>query len=265
MSDPYKVFGFSKKTEKVFLAVLSGQDTPVKISKETDISRPAIYAILKHLQARGLIVSQVSRGVKHWALASDRAIDETLYEAKRALLGISEGRQEIYRKSDVGITLYRGKDAIEKLLKHLFENHKGEYYRGTQGDNVFPAWQQLFGIETINEFNKNIKKNRLIVEAVLPEGYFEGAVSRFGVEWARHFEGRTYRVGLIDPSYFQHGAELFLFKDILYLASMSEALIIEIRHSEIQKMISLFFTHMQDTARSVDGNEMLRKLIAEKS
>jgi sugar-specific transcriptional regulator TrmB len=260
-----EVLGLSKKEERVLQAVMEGLQTPVEISKKTGISRPAIYAILKHLDSRHLTTSHRIGGRKAWRMANNREVDEAFYEAKRAVLGIHEGKEELYTQADTGITLYRGKEALQELLRHLFEDHKGERYRGTQGDNVIPAWRELFGTETINTFNRAIKKNGMIVEAIMPKEYFERGVREFGPSWAKDFEGRTFRVNEIDTAYFNHGAEVFLFKDVLYLASMSEALVIEIRHSEIQKMIASLINYIQDTAKSVDGNEILRQIMARSS
>jgi hypothetical protein len=111
--------------------------------------------------------------------------------------------------------------------------------------------------------NRNIKKNKFIIEAILPDGFFTRAFARMGAGWAKDFEGRTYRASLIDERYFDHTAEVFLFKDSVYLISMKEALVIEIRHSQIQKMLTQMAEFMQDNARVVDGNEALRRLINE--
>ena len=54
---------------------------------------------------------------------------------------------------------------------------------------------------------------------------------------------------------------MFIFKDSLFLLALNEELIIEIRHSEVQKMILSIFEFMQDNSRSIDANELLRNLI----
>ena len=262
MDSALSVFGFSKKTAKVFTAIQAGFNTPVKIAKETSISRPAIYAILKQLRARGLINSHIVKGLKYWTLATPKELDEVLYEAKRALVNTKDGTAELYLQSEVGITIYRGKESIQNLLMDLFSERRGERFRGIQGDAVYPAWRELFGLESIAEMNKQIKKNKLIVEAILPEGFFDRAFAHMGKGWAEDFEGRTYRANLLEREYFNHGSELFMFDDAVYLISMNEALVLEIRHSEIQKMLGLLLDFVQDNSRSVDGNQVLRDLVS---
>lgn len=260
MEAPLAVLGLSKKESLVLDALRAGLDTPVKINAKTDVSRPAIYAILAHFERRRLANSTVIKGVKHWELASTKIIENAVSAAMRELTDHSGGVSTLYKNSETAISIYRGKEAIETLFKHLFEHHRGERYRGVQGDNVYPAWKELLGTESINALNRSIKKNGLIIEAILPDGFFPRVVAQMGQAWAKDFEGRAYRANLIDEKYFKHGAEVFMFRDTVYLASMKEALVIEIKHSEIQKMIALMLEFVQDNSRSVDGNEMLRNL-----
>lgn len=45
--------------------------------------------------------------------------------------------------------------------------------------------------------------------------------------------------------------------------ALGEELVIEIRNSEIQKMLLAFIKFIQDNSRVIDANELLRKIIAE--
>jgi hypothetical protein len=158
--------------------------------------------------------------------------------------------------------MYRGRETIAALMKEIFTSHKGQKCIGIQGVNVYPGWKELLGVEFVNEINKVIKKNKMVNQAIVPEGHFDEVVSVMGLEWAKHFEGRSYRANEIDPKYFKHSGEMFFFKDSVYLISMSENLVIEIKHSHIHKMLYALIEYVQDTSRVVDGNERLRQIIA---
>lgn len=43
--------------------------------------------------------------------------------------------------------------------------------------------------------------------------------------------------------------------------ALSEEVVIEVKNSEIQKMILAFFTFMQEHSRTIDANALLRDLI----
>lgn len=258
-----KILGLSKKEQKVLLALQGGLDTPVKIAKETDISRTAIYAILANLKKRGLADSHTKSGRKGWALAGERGLEETLYAAKRALLQIPEGREEVAGLSDSTVIVHRGREAARKVIFHIFDEHSSERLYGFQGDVAANNWNDVFTVEETNRINRQIKQKHFIVEAILPIGWLERQTYELGKKWAEDFEGRTTRVNVIEPDYFKHGGQLFLFKESIYLVALGEGLIIEIRNSEIQRMLLAMMQFIQNNAQVIDANEVLRKVIAQ--
>lgn len=263
ITETFKLLGLSKKEQKVLNALQGGSDTPVKLSKATDVSRTAIYAILANLKKRGLAESRITNGKKHWALADEREIEETLYETKRTLLKIPEGREEIHGPSDSVVIIHRGKEAIKKVINEIFLQNSHDRLYGFQGDVAAINWNSIFSVQETNNINRLIKEKGFIVEAVLPDGWFERQTRELGIAWAKEFEGRTTRVNVIDAEYFAHGGQVFIFKQSIYLMALGEELVIEIRNSEIQKMLLAFFKFIQDNSQSIDANELLRNIISE--
>ncbi|MES2225580.1 MAG: winged helix-turn-helix domain-containing protein [Patescibacteria group bacterium] len=261
MTTTFKAFGLSNAARSVLAQVKAGRETPVQISKETDISRPAIYAILAQLEEQGLVACHSIKGARHWRIASASAINRLLEKAREEILGSREEKEVLYQEGNVGIKVYRGSKTISEVMRYIFQEHRGETCIGFQGDNVFADWRDLLGAETIHELNKSIKKNGMVIQVVIPEGSLERSFEIMGFEWAKHFEGRAYRVNEIDEEYFKHKGEMFLFKDSVYLISMREELVIEIKHSQIQKMLYLLFEYVQNTSKVIDGNEILRELM----
>lgn len=259
-----RLLGLSKKERLVLTALQEGVATPLLISRDTGVSRTAAYAILQNLKKRGLVASHIiSHGKKQWGLSDEQSLEKALYSMKRELLAIPEGREEVYGLSDGTFIIHRGADAIRMLMDDMFNDHKHERLYGFQGDVSTIGWNKIFSTEETNYFNRAIKKNGLIVEAVLPRGWFEEQSRVLGVDWAKDYEGRAARVNVIDPSYFEHGGQIWIFKNSLYLFDLNEEIVIEIRNSEIQKMILALFRFMQDNSQLIDANELLRKVIAE--
>ncbi len=262
MNTPFKAFGLSGTASAVLAQVKAGRETPVQISKETDISRPAIYAILAQLEEQGLVTRHAVKGAARWRVASASQINRLLERAREEILGSKEEREVLYQEDNVGVKVYRGRKTISEVMRYIFQEHRGQTCIGFQGDNVFADWRDLLGAETINDLNKSIKKNGMVIQVIVPEGSFERSFDIMGLEWAKHFEGRAYRVNEISDDYFKHKGEMFLFKDSVYLISMREQVVIEIQHSQIQKMLYLLFEYVQDTSKVIDGNEILRQLMA---
>lgn len=245
-------------------ALQKGLNTPLLIARETKISRTAIYAILKNLNKRGLIKSNIVSGRKYWNFTKKDVLDRNLYELKRTLLEIPEGVEEVSGLSDSTVVVHRGVEAIRKLFNNLFTQYKGERFYAIAGNEAAPNWNKIFSLRETNSFNRAIKKNNIIAENILQHGFLEQETERLGVEWAKDFEGRTARTNLIDQEYFEHGAQIFIFNQSMYLMALGEELVIEIRHSEIQKMILSFFRFIQDNSRTIDVNALLRELIGTK-
>ena len=82
-----------------------------------------------------------------------------------------------------------------------------------------------------------------------------------GEEWGRDLEGRTSSAVYLDKKYFEHNGQIFAFKDVMYLMALNDKMVIEIRHSDIQKMILAMCTFMKERGEKVDINRTLRVLI----
>lgn len=257
------LLGITPKERRVLLALQDGQNTPLLLSRTTRVSRPAVYAILQNLKKRGLAQSRITNSKKHWQLVSQKEIEEALYETKRALLKIPKGREELHGLSDSMVVVHRGRDAIKHVMLGLFADKKNErFYWGFQGDNSSKAWNEMFTVAETNRINRYIKGNGIISEGILPKGWFEEQTRELGVEWAKDFEGRTARIHVLDPKYFKHGGQCWIFKDSLYLFALGEEIVVEVRNSEIQRMILSAFEFMQENSPVIDANELLRNLVA---
>jgi len=260
-NEQIRLLGLSRKEIRVFDALRSGDTTPLTISGHTKISRPAIYEILQRLKNRGLAKSNIINGKKYWSQAKDRDLEEELYSTKRQLLNIKKGVEEVRGISDSMVVVHRGGPAIRKLLNTIIKDNKDERLYGIQGDVVLIGWNKVFGVEGTNELNREIKKNRIIVEAIVPHGWLERQTKLLGEKWAKNFEGRMAVTHEIDEEYFKHGGQIWVFRNSLYLIAMNEEIIIEVRNSEIQKLILSMFRFIQDNSKKIDVNALLRGLI----
>ncbi len=265
-AESLSLLGLSKKEEKVLVALQGGADTPLLLARATNVSRTAVYAILQNLKKRGLAHTHITNSKKHWGLRPEREIEEALYEAKRALLKIPEGREEVMGVSDSTVVVHRGKEAVLNLIVSLARDHRNERLYTIQGNSVQPGWEEVVGTQKINEFNSNIRDNAIITETILPYDWFEDHLrdlgNKEGIKWAKGFTERAFAAFEIDKDYFNHAGQIFMFKDSLYLMAMNEAIVIEIRHSELQKMIKQLFSYIEEHADRLNVSEKLGPIIA---
>ncbi len=256
-----RLLGLSRSELSVLEAIYASKDTPLLIAAYIKVSRPAIYEIIDRLHARGLIRSTIRNGKKYWIRAKTQDLEQELYNTKKQLFGIEKDVEEVRGLSDSLVTIHRGGEAIRKLLRGILVENKDTRLWAIQGDTVAIGWNKVFGVEGTNELNRFIKQNRIIVEVIMPFGFFERQIKIMGPSWARDFEGRMAINHEIGEEYFDHGGQIWMFKNSVYFVAMNEEIIIEVRNSEIQRLIMAMFSFIQDNSRKFDVNARLREFI----
>ena len=224
-----------------------------------------MYDIFKKLKKRGLIESHIKGGKKSWGMVSERELASTLYETKKVLLKFSDGSEELHGVSDSVITVHRGKEAVKKVIFGMIKSRKNERFLGYTAfsDLLEKGWLSIFTSEEINEWNRIVKRNGIISELVAPHGWIDEHYVAMGDMWAKDYEGRTASSVYLDKKYFQHSGQIFAFSDVLYLLALNDQMVIEIRHSDIQKMILGMYEFMKESGKPVDVNRRLRELMAQ--
>jgi|GEM_PF-692573 len=263
LREKLKILDLSVKEERVLLALQQGIFTPLEISRMTKVTRPAVYDIFKKLKKRGLVESHITHGKKSWHIVSDKELANALYETKKVLLAFSDGKEEVSGVSDSTIVVHRGKEAVKKAVFGMILHRKNERFLcyTSFSDVLDKGWLTIFTPEEINEFNRIVKKNGIISELVAPEHWIEDHYKAMGVSWAKDYEGRSSSAVSLPQEYFKHSGQLFAFKDAMYLLALRDQLIIEIKHSDIQRMILSMYEFMKDHGETIDINKILRDLM----
>lgn len=252
MKDKLKLLNFTKGELTVLNLLKADHLTPLSISKHSSLSRQGVYKILLQLEKRGLIFSKQTKSGRRWQLISKATFMERIEQIEVA----------IYDSAPISsfVKVHQGKEELYDLWKRILSRKNSELI-GIQGDIVYERWLEVFGLESINKLNSLIKNNKIIVRVIMPGGNFERAIKIMGLEWARHFVGRTYQTNLIDEKYFTHQAEIFISNNRIYIISMKEQFAIEILHLEVVKMFSSLVTFIQANSQLVDGNKLLIDVI----
>lgn len=267
LKDKFKLLNLSNKEAKVFVVLRDGEKTVQEIATNAKVSRPSVYDILKKLKARGLVTSHIVSKRKTWLIESEKSLAETLYNTKKAILNFADGVEESNSSdmTDSVVVIHRGDAAIKKIIFTMIENRKDERFLAYTAfsDVLDKGWLAIFTPEEINTFNKIIKKNRVISELIAPEHWIEKHYELMGESWARDYEGRASSSVYLPERYFQHSGQIFAFKDAMYLLALKDKIIIEIRHSDIQKMILAMYAFIKEQGETVDVNRRLRELMSE--
>ena len=259
-----QLLNLSSHEAKLF-ALLQGDTpfSPLELSRKCTIPRASIYVALSSLKKRGLARHIVINRKSKWCRASESELTDVLYETKKKLLGFADGKEELTSVTDGVVTVHRGDTAVKKVVFDMIRHRKHERFLGYTAfsDLLEKGWMKIFTEDEINEFNRIVKKNEIISELVAPANWIEEHYKAMGETWAKDYEGRTSSAVYLDKKYFQHSGQIFAFKDVMYLLALNDKMVIEIRHSDIQKMILAMYSFIKERGEMVDVNQRLRDLM----
>jgi sugar-specific transcriptional regulator TrmB len=248
--------------EQEILDLLEKSSTPLELSRQCTIPRPTIYITLEKLQKRGLAIKMKREGKYYWEKHSEHQVESAISGLQQKLLNkYTRHVKKTVIEDKAEVIIYKGEKAIFNLFSELIEKHAGERMITIQGDHSGDAWEKVFSMKNINAVNKKIKDKKMITELITSKRWFEKQRHQFGIEWAKDFEGRAMRVQNIDHEYLDTSGQIFIFKDHIFLVSMSEEVFIEIKNPHIAKLLVLLSRFIQDHSNSIDANALLRELI----
>jgi hypothetical protein len=99
------------------------------------------------------------------------------------------------------------------------------------------------------------------MHAILEKDWAVTTAKKFGIEWAKNFEGRTTSVHELAPDYMKYSTEIWLFKNSVYMFAPQEEIVVEIKNSDMVTMIKALFSFVQHNTRAIDINRALRGII----
>ncbi len=253
------------RKELEILGILEENDTPASLAKKCSIPRPTIYLILNKLTRRGLLVKHRIRNKPQWKKNTQENIEKLAHQLSTSLSDTQlSGNKKIRINDESEVVVHRGEKDIFELFSRLIDEHSGERMISIQGDKSGQSWDKIFSVNNINKINQKIKDQKMIREIISSPEWFLSQTKLFGIEWAKHFAGTSIRVQNMESKYLDTGAQIFVFKNSVYLVSMSDGVFIEIKNLQISKLLVLLTRFVQDHSQVMDANLLLRSIIEKK-
>lgn len=112
--------GLSFKEARIYQAVLEiGPARTLAISQKANLKRTTTYEILKNLEAKGIITSQLRNRRKYFFISSPERLKNVIHEQKNIINEITPFIVEQFNKrhGKVKIQMFEGKDGIEDIFK----------------------------------------------------------------------------------------------------------------------------------------------------
>jgi len=233
--DPYLL----NEKEIDILKSLNFNSTPLLISKDTNIPRSTVYFTLDKLKKRGL-VSEIKSGIK-----------------KKWVLRKESYRDSVSSKQTDSVSYYTKARDIKNIITDLIINNSFKT-QNLSGDNVSAAWERNIGLEYIIKLNSYLGKNSIISDLISSRKFILNNKNKLGNEWLGSFSSKPTEYHTINDEYLDHGGQIFLLKEKIYIINMNKPLIIEISDVEIVKMIALIFSFIKDNAVRTSVSDLIK-------
>ncbi len=266
--DFISLLNLSKNEQRVFnlLRTTPAGVSVATITRSTKIPRMTVYLTLETLEKRQLI-SPIKKGKRTlWVIQSAHDISHRLTTAIQAL-GTETALQVGVNNS--GFTILYGIKGIMKSWESLQSLKPYTRVLGIQPTHSLQySLGKLKWESTLRKLQENIRDKPVIIDGVLPEGYYEYIAQHFAYDpklqkkMLHSFLGRATDMTFISKKYFQDNAsELFILPDVAYLTDWKSEVSIEIRNPIMRDFLIELYGLAKGYGKHVDQNAHIAKLI----
>ena len=238
----YKIdqYLFDEK-EKIILKSLILNNTPLEISADTTLPRTTVYFVLDKLKRRGLVKNEYEGRKKKWFL---RKIEE------KSIL--NEDCISNFKK-------HNNNESIENFLNNLTISNETKF-KNLNGDNITEGWNKNIGAKNIIKFNKYLNKNNLVSDLISSKKSLKNNLNQFGSEWSKSFISKPTEYHLINDKYSNHGAQIFLNKNKVFIVNMNTLFVLEISDQETIKMFKSIFEFIKDNTKKISLSDFIKEI-----
>ena len=259
------LLGLSPIENKVLFAI---EKTPLNMSGlagSTKTPRTTLYTAIDSLKRRGLISTRKIGKAVVISPTPKGTIQDMLAEASSAY--DADGNTKIIKKHDngkqSGFTVVSGKKAMLKVWEGLAQRDTKRFYA------IQPTRSMVHTIERFKpgEFipiNNAIKKNRIIVDAILKEDNFPTYMEMHKREpniqkdIIKSFIGRMAETTLIRNEYLNNNAEIYITSRSAFLMNWEQEIGIKIENKDMIDLLSEMFQLAKGYGKKIDLNEYMR-------
>lgn len=268
MSEDLKVLDLTPAEEKTLQVLLGGKTLSVSaLAREAILPRMTVRACLDRLHKRGLVRHEGTTYRSLWKIVGREKLKRRLWEGL-TYLDSKLSRAELSERIGVQISetteffVFKGVDSIQKLYLWFFLNHFGMQVRAIQAHFYSETVIRKLGCEKMSHINDSIKQNRLIFQAVLPEGVKDIYESiAHDPSLLTSIVGMNAATHLVPDSLFQFKSDLILSSKIGIFANWNEEIAVLIRNHDFTKVLAVFYDLFISQGVAFDQDAYVTRLI----
>lgn len=265
--DSMKILGLNS-VEISVLSVLSTEKNVRDIARDSGVSRTGVTYCLEKLTKKGLVSPiQIKRRRNYIAVSGDRLAQKF----ERAIGDIQMSAKEkrgvrIRTSKENEFIIHVGKEEVIPAYLRIVKENKNQRIKAIQHHRSWNAMLEKISQEQLVEFNKTVIQNKLIIDGILNESayaqYKEEIKSDFKKNAAavESLEGRMADYTTFPDQFFDHDAEIWLFKDTALIVNWREEVAIEITNKEIMLFLRDMFEFVKVSNRKIDHNRLIKQV-----
>ena len=225
----YKIDPFLySNEEKEVLKALRLLNTPLKISRKTNIPRPTVYYILEKLKTRGLVKKETVGKKSVWLL---KTTHET---AQTSEITTANKNLKIY-------------DSPELIVDFFYRFVQGtERFQFFSGDHNPKYWGKYVKTDDGVKLNNMIRDNNLVSDVFSSTNFISGNENVLGREWTDAFVDKPTEYHPLDSKYTDFTSQIILQNGKVFLLNMKKPVIFEISDEDICKCLASILEFIKD-------------------
>ena len=256
------------ETEKGILECLAVAKSIQTIAIETKISRTGINHCLKKLYKKDL-VSTIKLGKRKLYIAVTEK--ELLNKLELLIISMEANRDRKGAKVRISkeneFIIHIGTKEIIPAYSRIASLNKEERIQAIQHHRSYKEIVEKASSKLLVEFNEVVKKNNIILDGILNESAYAAYTQEMKVNPKKYkgsvesLEGRMADYHVFPDNFFNHDAEIWLFKTSTLIINWHEEVAIEIINKNITGFLKDMFHYVKEGSRKIDHNQAMRELL----
>jgi len=266
------ILGLSTEQAKIVASLIKQSKNISQISRDTNVPRTSILAHLNKLHSRKIVTKEKVGKRILWKTNNVEEIEKQFYKNLSELKIKNSGNQiKILQSSnEAKIIYYHGTKSIYQIWKHLSNLSKHNRIYGIQSDTSFKTaterLQSELPMKTFLKINEDIKKNKIIVEALVHEKTVETLAKSINKKYIKQFfesfQGRLTDTSKLPDNFLDINAEVYMNDDTLYLVNWEALYAISIEDRELSTLFKGLFDSLKHLCERYDqGARMAKKVV----
>jgi DNA-binding transcriptional ArsR family regulator len=257
----------TRQENKILKALENGDYNISDLAVLTRFPRTTLYTALSSLKKRGLITRSTKGKSVLISLVPSPEISKLFAESATAFS--PEGNVRVANKSKTGktsgFTLIYGKKAMFKVWQSLADINSKERFYAIQPTRSLINTVKLFKPGEFVPINNAIKKNKVIVDAIMKEDGFPTYMDLHKGQpdvqkkIIKSFLGRSADMSVVKNEYLNNNAELLIAPSSAFIMNWENEVGIKIENRDMIDLLRELYLLAKGYGKKIDFNEYMRE------